>query len=241
QTRTPPQVAMSRTISNPKRICVMLTVPRRMPQGMFPATLGFQRARPDEIQCPIGGRRERPECGRRQVTLHGRRIPWARPKHPQRRPIFQRGRQVRVEALERPFARIANQCHDQPTADQQVSCLDTAKMLLERVQRLIYFAWDACGTPHVSRSCAFWDVGYIQNTQERFVFQGFLRDAPPAAGCSPVTSETVGMDGRGVPYEPERGAQGRAALLGVVYPHLADNSGAGECGTMVFLSPRGRG
>ena len=41
----------------------------------------------------------------------------------------------------------------------------------------------------MSRSCAFWDVGYIQNTQERFVFQGFLRDAPPAAGCSPVTSE----------------------------------------------------
>jgi len=43
----------------------------------------------------------------------------------------------------------------------------------------------------VSRSCAFWDVGYIQNTQERFVFQGFLRDAPPAAGCSPVTSEYI--------------------------------------------------
>jgi hypothetical protein len=174
-----------------KRLRIMLTVARRMPQGMLPTALVFQCALPDEIQHSIGGRRERSEWGRRQGTHYGRRIPLARPKHAQRRPIFQRGRQRRMEPLERPFARIANQGHDQPTADQKVSCLGTAKMLLERVQRLIDFAGDACGTPHVSRSCAFWDVGYIQNTQERFVFQGFLRDTAPSGGCSPVTSEQV--------------------------------------------------
>ena len=171
------------------RLRIMLTVARRMPQGMLPAARVLPCALSDERPNPIGGRRERPACGRRQGTHHGLRIPWARPHHPQRRPILQRGRQGRLAPRERPFARIAHQRHDQPTADQKVSCLGTATMLLERVQRLLSFAWDACGTPPVSRSCAFWDVGSIQNTQERFVFQGFLRETPPSGGCSPVTSE----------------------------------------------------
>ncbi len=41
----------------------------------------------------------------------------------------------------------------------------------------------------MSRSCVFWDVGYIQNTQERLFFQVFLGDTPAAEVCSPVTFE----------------------------------------------------
>src|SRR4030095_12767411 len=59
----------------PKRIRIMLTVARRMPQGMLPTALVFQCALPDEIQHSIGGRRERSEWGRRQGTHYGRRIP----------------------------------------------------------------------------------------------------------------------------------------------------------------------
>jgi hypothetical protein len=51
--------------------------------------------------------------------------------------------------------------------------LDTTKVSLERVEHLVYLAGDACGTPHVLRSSVFWDVGCIQNTQERFFFQAF--------------------------------------------------------------------
>src|SRR5713101_289486 len=169
----------------------MLTMTCRMPQGMLPAALVFQRAISDEREDAIGGRRECPERGRRQVTHHRFRVPLVRTEHPQGCPIVEGGRQIRREPLERAFARIANQCHQQPTKDQKVLCLGAAKMPLERVEHLIYFAWDACATPHVSRSCAFWDVGYIQNTQERFVFQGFLRGTPPSGGCSPVTSESI--------------------------------------------------
>ncbi len=48
---------------------------------------------------------------------------------------------------------------------------------------------NADGTPHVSRSSVFWDVGCIQNKQERFFFQAFLGDPPAAEVCSPVTFE----------------------------------------------------
>jgi hypothetical protein len=68
-------------------------------------------------------------------------------------------------------------------------CLGATKMLRERLAPLIYLAWDAGGTPHVSRSCLLWDVGDIQHTQEHFFFQGFSCDAPPSQGCAPVTSE----------------------------------------------------
>jgi hypothetical protein len=37
---------------------------------------------------------------------------------------------------------------------------------------------DACGTPHVSRSCLCWDVGSIQNTLSRFYWQAFFYVAP---------------------------------------------------------------
>jgi len=84
----------------PKRIRIMLTVARRMPQGMFPPALVSQRAIPDEIEDAISRRRKRTERGGRHCAHHGLRIPLARPHHPQRRPIFQRGRQVRLEPLE---------------------------------------------------------------------------------------------------------------------------------------------
>ena len=157
----------------PKRIRIMRTVACRMPQGMLPPALVFQRAISDEIEDAIGWRRERPERGHRHVTYHRFRVPLARTKHPQGRPLVECGWQIRREPFERAFARIANQRHQQPTKDQNVLCLGAAKMPRERVEHLIYFAWDACATPHVSRSCAFWHVGCIQNTQERFFFQAF--------------------------------------------------------------------
>ena len=65
--------------------------------------------------------------------------------------------------------------HQQPAEDPTVLGLDTTEMPLEWVEYLIYLARDACATPHVSRSCRFWDVGDIQNTQKHFFFQGFSR------------------------------------------------------------------
>ncbi len=124
----------------PKLIWIMRTVTGRMPQRMFPASLVFQCTIPDEIEHAIGRRRERTERGRRHITYHGLRIPLARTDHPQGRPIFQRGRQVPLELLERSFAGSADQGHQQPTEDQKVLRLGTAKVLLERIEHLIYFA-----------------------------------------------------------------------------------------------------
>ena len=60
----------------PKRIGIMLTVARRMAQGMFPPALVFQRAIPDQIEDPIGGRRERPECGGGQALITAAASHW---------------------------------------------------------------------------------------------------------------------------------------------------------------------
>ena len=78
-----------------------------------------------------------------------------------------------MEPLERAFAWIADHGYQQLIEDQKVLRLDAAKVPLERVEHLVYFARNACGTPHVLRSSVFWDVGCIQNTQERFFFQAF--------------------------------------------------------------------
>ena len=147
----------------PKRIRIMLTVARRMPQGMFPTALVSQRAIPDEIQHAISRRRKRRSVAVAMVHTTACASHW--PDRSIRNVVQYFSVDGRYDWSPLSlFARIANQRYNQPTADQKVPCLGTAKMLLERVQRLIYFAWDACGTPHVSCSCAFWDVGYIQNT-----------------------------------------------------------------------------
>ena len=93
------------------------------------------------------------------------------------------------QALESALARIADQCHDKPAEHEEMLGLGTANVSLERVEHWVYFAWDTCATPHVSRSCGFWDVGCIQDTQERSYFQAFWGDTPTAAVCSPVTFE----------------------------------------------------
>ena len=80
-----------------------------------------------------------------------------------------------MSPFERPFAWIADQGYQQPTEDPKGLRLGTAKVPLERVEHLIYFAWDACATSYVSRSWVFWDVGCFQNTQERFFCQAFSR------------------------------------------------------------------
>jgi hypothetical protein len=98
-----------------------------------------------------------------------------------------------VEPLQGPFAWITNDRYEQPAKDQKVLRLGTTKVPLERVEHLLYLAWDACATPQVSRSWAFWDVGCIQNTQERSYFQGFFRDAHTAEVSSPVTFEQIGL------------------------------------------------
>ena len=151
---------------------------RCMPQGMFPAALVFLRAIPDKIEHPIRWRWQRPQRRSRHVCQDCLRIPLARPDHAHGSPVFKRGRQVRREPLERAFAWIADQGDQQPAEDQKVLGLGTAEMPLERVEYLIYLARDACATPQVSRSCAFWDVGCIQNTQERSYFQVFSGDTP---------------------------------------------------------------
>ena len=151
----------------PQRVRSMRTVARRMAQGMLPAALGFQCTLPDERENAVGRRRQRAERGCRHLAYHRLRIPLSRPDHAQGGPVCERRGQVRGEPLERAFAWVADQGHQQPTADQKVLRLGTAKVPLERVEHLGYLAWDACATPHGSRSCVSWDVGYIQNTQER--------------------------------------------------------------------------
>src|SRR5215468_2638853 len=88
-------------------------------------------------------------------THHRLRIPLARPQHPQRCPIVQRGWHVRVESLERAFPWVADQGHQHPTAEQKVLRLGAVKVSLERIEHLIYLTRDTCATPHVSRSCLF--------------------------------------------------------------------------------------
>jgi hypothetical protein len=82
----------------------------------------------------------------------------------------------------------------------------------------------------VSRSCAFWDVGYIQNTQERFVVQGFLRDTLPSEGCSPVTSEYEGFR----PVACDLVGFFRPPLSGCVGKH--DQSGADKALPAIVLA-----
>ena len=149
-----------------KGVRVMLAVARRAAQRMLPAPLLFHCAVPDQIQDPVRRRWERTERGHCQVTHHGLRLPLSRTEHPHSRPVFERGWQVRCEPFERPLARVTDEGNEQPTEDQKVLRLGAVKVPLERVECLVYFAWDACATPHVSRSCVFWDVGCIQNTQE---------------------------------------------------------------------------
>jgi hypothetical protein len=71
--------------------------------------------------------------------------------------------------------------------------LGATKVLLEWVEHLIYLAGDACGTPHVSRSCVFWGVGCTPHTQERCFFPGFSSHAPLSEDRSPVTFEFMGV------------------------------------------------
>src|SRR4029453_13532393 len=66
-------------------------------------------------------------------------------------------------------------------------------MPLEWVQYLVYCAWAACGPPHVSRSWVLRDVGYIQNTQERFFFQAFLRGISRSIGYHPSRLSLLGI------------------------------------------------
>jgi len=45
---------------------------------------------------------------------------------------------VRFQPLERAFAWITNQCHQQPAEDQKGLRLGTAEEALERVEKLVY-------------------------------------------------------------------------------------------------------
>src|SRR5262245_10814958 len=171
----------------PKHVGIMLTVARRMSQGMLPPPFVFQGAIPNEIEYAIRRRRERMQGGGRHLPYPRLRIPLARTDHTQGRPIFERGRQVGLESLEGALARIADQRHEQPAAHEEMLRLGAVNVSLERVEHLVYVAWDACATPHVSHSCGFWDVGCIQDTQERSYFQAFLGDTPTTEVCSPVT------------------------------------------------------
>jgi hypothetical protein len=51
--------------------------------------------------------------------------------------------------------------------------LRAVEVPLEWIENLVYFRGDAYAPPHVPRSCAFWDIAYIQNIQERFFFRRF--------------------------------------------------------------------
>jgi hypothetical protein len=143
----------------PKCIRIMRAMARRMPQGMFPVAPVLQHTSPKKIENAIGRRRERTGCRRRHVTQHSFRFPWARPEHPQGRPLFQCRRQARLESLEPAFVWSEHQDHQHPTADQKVLPLVLGKVSLAWVEPLRYFAWDACTTPHVPRSWVLLDVG----------------------------------------------------------------------------------
>ena len=150
---------------------IMFAMARRVPQGRFSATLLFHRALPDHLPDPVRWGRKRSQGCRRHLR-HGRcGIPLARPDHPQGRPIGKLQRQIGSKPLARPFSWIADHGHQQPAEDQKVLRLGAIKVSLERVEHLLYGARDACETPHVLRSSVFWEVGDIQNTQERFFFQ----------------------------------------------------------------------
>ena len=199
---------------------IMLTVTGDMAHGMLPVPLRFHRTVPNEIEHAIGWWWQRPQHRSGHVSQDRLRLPLARPHHPQRGPVFECGWQVRREPLERPCARIAHQRHQQPEADQKVLGLGTATMRLERVQRLRYFAWDACATPHVSRSCLFWDVGDIQHTQERFFFQGFSHVGMRLRGSHPSLLRILGVCLlRGNPSERIPYAAGRATTI--ITPRLS--------------------
>jgi hypothetical protein len=118
--------------------------------------------------------------------------PWARPNQAQRRPIVQRGRQVRLPPLAWALAGVSEPGDQQPTEDQTMPRLGAAKVPLERVEALGYCAWEAGETPHVSRSGVFWEVSCIQHTQERCSVQAFFGEMPAAEVCSPVTFEPRG-------------------------------------------------
>jgi hypothetical protein len=71
-------------------------------------------------------------------------------------PIFACWRQSLAEAPKRPLTTIEDQ-RDQPsTKDPKVSGLFAPKKRLALGQDVVYVGRDACETPHVSGSCAFW-------------------------------------------------------------------------------------
>ena len=168
---TPPQVRV--TLLSKCPLLLNHIMARRTAHGRRPSPLRFQRAVPAQRQDPVRRRREDTARGGCQVTHHGLRVPWSRPDHPHSRPICERGRQGRFAPRERAFPGIAAQGHQQPTEDQKVLRLGATTVSLERGEHVGYLAREACGTPQVLRSAVFWDVGCIQNTQERFFFQAF--------------------------------------------------------------------
>jgi hypothetical protein len=174
-----------------KQIGGILTVAGDMAHGMLPAPLRFERTVPKEIEHAIGWRWQRPQRRGGPISQDRRRILWARPDHPQRGPVCECGWQVRFEPFERPLAGIAEQGHQPPTADEKVRPLGAAKVPLEWGEHWVYLAGEACGTPHVSRSFVFGDVGCIQNTQERFFVQASCGDTHITEVCSPVIFEVI--------------------------------------------------
>jgi hypothetical protein len=176
----------------------MLTGTRGVPHGMLPAPLRLQRARPKQRAAPVRWGRERPERGG-HLLHHDLGIPLARTDPPQRRPRRELWRQGGPKSLQRSLPRLADQRHGQPAAHQTVLGLGAAEVVLARVQHLIDCAGDACAIPHVSRSWAFWDVGCIQKTPERFFFQAFSRVTTRPMGSHPslLSYESSGFHGRG--------------------------------------------
>ena len=184
-TRQAPQLAINNTISKPNvsGSCSLWRVV--CPKGCFRPRFSFNVLSPMRERMPSAGGGSARSVAVAMADTTGCRIPLSRPNHPHSRPIAERRRQVRYEPLESPFAWIANQGDQQPTEDQKMLRLGAAKVPLERVEHLIYFAGDACATPHMSRSCVFWDVGCIQNTQERFFFRHFSVTHPSLQSARP--------------------------------------------------------
>ncbi len=178
-----------------KHLWRMRALARRAAHGRRPAPRRGQRAVPAQRQDPVRRRREDTARGGCQVTPHGLRVPWSRPDHPHSRPICARGRQGRCAPRERACPGIAAHGHQQPTADQKGLRLGATTVSLERGEHVGYLAREACGTPQVLRSAVLWDVGCLQNTQERFFFQAFCGEAPVSEVCSPVTFEYPGCNG----------------------------------------------
>jgi len=83
---------------------IMLAVARRVSQGMFPPTLIFHRAIPDQIQDPVRRGWKRPQRCRRHLRHDRCGIPLARPDHTPGRPIGELRRQRGPKPPEYPGA-----------------------------------------------------------------------------------------------------------------------------------------